>query len=113
MHDITEGGAFGALWEVAAAAGLGLDIDLMKIPVRQETIEVCEVFGINPYELISSGSLLVTTPDGTGLIRALEEAGIPAAIIGKMEDGNDRIIRNGEDRRYLEPPKTDEIYKVV
>ncbi len=112
MHDITEGGVFGALWEVAEAAGMGLDIDLLKIPVRQETIEVCEVFGINPYELISSGSLLVTTPDGTGMIRALEEAGIPAAIIGKMVEGNDRIIRNGEDRRYLEPPKTDEIYKV-
>lgn len=113
MHDITEGGVFGALWEVAEAAGLGLDIDLLKIPVRQETIEVCEVFGINPYELISSGSLLVTTPDGTGLIRALEDAGISAAIIGKMTEGNDRIIRNGEDRRYLEPPKTDEIYKVI
>ena len=113
MHDITEGGVFGALWEVAESAGLGLEIDLLKIPVRQETIEVCEVFGINPYELISSGSLLVTTSDGTGLIRALEEAGISAAIIGKMTEGNDRIIRNGEDRRYLEPPKTDEIYKVI
>lgn len=112
MHDITEGGVFGALWELAEAAGLGLDTDLKKIPIRQETVEICEVFGLNPYELISSGSLLVAAPDGTTLVRRLEEAGIPAAIIGKAVEGNDRIIRNGEEKRFLEPPKTDEIYKV-
>ena len=49
MHDVTEGGIFGALWEMAEASGVGLEIDLKKIPVRQETIEVCEFFGINPY----------------------------------------------------------------
>lgn len=112
MHDITEGGIFGALWELAESAGIGLDIDLKKIPIRQETVEICEVFGLNPYELISSGSLLVAAPDGTRLIRALEDAGIPAAIIGKATEGNDRILRNGEEKRYLEPPKTDEIYKL-
>lgn len=44
MHDITEGGIFGALWEMAEASGVGLEIDLKKIPVRQETIEICEFF---------------------------------------------------------------------
>lgn len=112
MHDITEGGVFGALWELAEAAGIGLDVDLKKIPIRQETVEICEAFGLNPYELISSGSLLIAAPDGTQLIRDLSEAGIPAAIIGKAVEGNDRIIRNGDEKRFLEPPKTDEIYKV-
>lgn len=112
MHDITEGGVFGALWELAEAAGIGLDVDLKKIPIRQETVEICEAFGLNPYELISSGSLLIAAPDGTQLIRDLSDAGIPAVIIGKAVAGNDRIIRNGEEKRFLEPPKTDEIYKV-
>ena len=52
MHDVTEGGIFGALWEMAEASGVGLEIDLKKIPVRQETIEICEFFGINPYCLL-------------------------------------------------------------
>ena len=30
MHDITEGGIFGALWEVAAAGGVGLTVDLKR-----------------------------------------------------------------------------------
>lgn len=113
MHDVTEGGIFGALWEMAESAGVGLDIDLKKIPIRQETVEVCEYFDINPYELISSGSMLMAASDGNGLVRALEAAGIPAVCIGKVTEGNDRVLVSGEERRFLEPPKTDELYKVV
>lgn len=113
MHDVTEGGIFGALWEMAESAGVGLDIDLKKIPVRQETVEVCEYFDINPYELIGSGSMLMAASDGNGLVRALETAGISAVCIGKVTDGNDRVLLSGEERRFLEPPKADELYKVV
>lgn len=113
MHDVTEGGIFGALWEMAEASGVGLEIDLKKIPVKQETIEVCEFFGINPYELISSGSMLMAAPDGNSLVRELEKQGIHAAVVGKAVAGNDRVLVNEEERRFLEPPKTDELYKVV
>lgn len=112
MHDVTEGGIFGALWEMAESSGVGLTIDLKKIPVRQETIEVCEFFGINPYELISSGSMLMATEDGNQLVRDLEKAGIPAVVVGKATAGNDRVLQNAEEQRFLEPPKTDELYKV-
>lgn len=113
MHDVTEGGIFGALWEMAEASGVGLEIDLKKIPVKQETIEVCEFFGINPYELISSGSMLMAAPDGNTLVRELEKQGIHAVVVGKAVAGNDRILINDDETRFLEPPKTDELYKVV
>jgi thiamin-phosphate kinase len=113
MHDVTEGGIFGALWEMAEASGVGLEIDLKKIPVRQETIEVCEFFGINPYKLISSGCMLMAAADGNRLVRELEKEGIPATVIGKATAGNDRVLLNGEERRFLEPPKTDELYEVL
>ena len=112
MHDITEGGVFGALWEMGSGSGTGLDIDLKKIPIRQETVEVCEVLGLNPYILMSSGSMLITTDDGFGLVRKLEQAGIHAAVVGKVTDSNDRILRNGEDTRYLDKPQSDELYKI-
>lgn len=113
MHDVTEGGIFGALWELAESSGVGLEIDLKKIPIRQETIEICEFFGLNPYELISSGSLLMASDDGFDLVRRLEAEHIPAAVIGKVRDGNDRVVINEEERRFLEPPKADELYKVM
>lgn len=113
MHDVTEGGIFGALWEMAESSGVGLEIELKKIPVKQETIEICEFFGINPYELISSGSMLMAAADGNRLVMDLKQAGIASCVIGKATGGNDRVICNEEERRFLEPPKTDELYKVL
>lgn len=113
MHDVSEGGVFSALWQLAESSGVGLEIDLKRIPIRQETIEVCEFFELNPYELISSGSLLMVTDDGFDLVRKLEQQHIPAAVIGKIREGNDRVVINDDERRFLEPPKSDELYKVV
>lgn len=113
MHDVTEGGIFGALWEMAESSGVGLEIELKKIPLKQETVEICEFFDINPYELISSGAMLMAANDGNQLVLDLKKAGIPACVIGKATDGNDRVLLNGEERRFLEPPKTDELYKVM
>ena len=44
-------------------SGVGLDIDLKKIPIRQETVEVCEALGLNPYILMSSGSMMIAADD--------------------------------------------------
>lgn len=113
MHDVTEGGIFGALWEMAEASGVGLEIELKKIPLKQETVEICEFFGINPYELISSGAMLMAAEDGNRLVLDLQKAGIAAVVAGKATEGNDRVLINGEERRFLEPPKTDELYEAL
>lgn len=112
MHDVTEGGIYGALWELAEASGVGLEIDLKAIPVRQETIEICEHFRLNPYQLISSGCMLMTAPDGRKLVRDLEREGVRASLIGRCVEGKAKKILNGEDTAYLERPKTDELYKI-
>lgn len=108
---LREGGVFGGLWQLAAENGVGLVADLKRIPVRQETIEVCEYFDLNPYELMAGGSLLILTENGGELVRALETAGVPAAVIGRTTQGNDRIIRHGEESRFLEPANGDEIFR--
>ena len=113
MHDVTEGGIFGALWEMGEASGTGITACLHKIPVRQETIEVCEVFNINPYMLISSGSLLIGCPNGNQLVEELSMNGIPAAVIGRAVNGNARVVTSGGETRYLGPAASDELYKVV
>ena len=112
MHDVTEGGIFGALWEMGAASGVGITVDLKKIPIRQETIEVCEVFDINPYRMMSSGSMLIGCRNGNLLVEELEKQGIFSAVIGRANDTNDRVIVNGEETRFLEPAGSDELYKI-
>ena len=103
MHDVTTGGIFGALWELAEASGVGLEIELKKIPIRQETVEICEFFDLNPYQLGSTGSLLLAAPDGNRLVLDLKQQGIPAVVIGKATADNDRVVINEDERRFLEP----------
>ena len=89
MHDVTEGGIYGALWEMAEASGIGLEVDLK-----------------------SSGCMLMAAPVGHGLVRELEKEGIHAAVIGRFVEGKAKKILNGEDTAFLERPKTDELYKI-
>ncbi len=113
MHDASEGGILAALWEFSESSGVGLTIDLRKIPIRQETVEVCEFCGANPYTLASSGCLILAADHGECLVRNLEEQGIPAAVIGQITHSRDRLIYNAEEKRYLDKPAQDEIYKYI
>lgn len=112
MHDLSEGGILGGLWEFAQKHSVGLEIDLKKIPVKQEIIEICEFYELNPYALRSGGSLLMAVNNGSNLVWELNKLGIEASVIGRITDGNDRIILNQEEKRYLDLPQTDEIYKI-
>ena len=112
VHDVREGGIFAALWEIAAAANVGLSIDLKNIPIKQHTIEVCEYFNLNPYMLRSGGTMLLACANGARIVEQLKNAGVEAAVIGQTTAGNDRLIRYDDEARFLEPPKTDEYYKV-
>ncbi|MCM1112829.1 MAG: AIR synthase-related protein [Muribaculum sp.] len=112
LHNVSEGGIFAALWELAEGAGVGLTIDLKKLPIRQETVEVCNHCNVNPYTLLSGGCLLMTCADGTQLAEALEAERIPAAVVGKVTAGRDRLILNGEETRYLDRPQPDSLYEI-
>ena len=113
MHDASEGGIFAGLWEMAEGAGVGLTIDMKKLPLRQETVEVCEYCNVNPYELRSGGSLIIASPEGTAVVEALVAEGIPAVIVGRFTDSNERLILNEDEVRYMDRPQRDEIYKSV
>lgn len=112
MHDVSSGGIYGALYELSEAAGVGLEIELRKIPMKQETVEICEYFGLNPYYLASSGSLLMICENGQELVKNLEKEGIFAAVIGRTTGENSKAVINGGEISYLERPKTDEWIKV-
>ena len=115
MHDVTEGGIYGALWEMAEASGVGFEVDLSDIPIRQETVEICEYYGIDPYRLISSGCMLIAAPSEAvdDITEALAAEGIPSSVIGSAVKGNDRIVHYDGETKYIEPPSSDEFHKVL
>jgi hydrogenase maturation factor len=113
MHDVTEGGVFGGLWEIAELGKIGINVDQSKIPIKQETVEICEYYNLNPYKLISSGAMLMIADNGSQLVKALIAKGIDATIIGETTKGKDRVVVGPETKRSLKPADQDEIYKVM
>lgn len=113
LTDLSEGGIYAALWRLSVKAHRGFAVNLMDIPVLQETIEISNYYDIDPYKLRSAGSLLAVTKDADALIGKLEEKGIPAARIGALTDNNDKKLINDEEIRYLDLPQPDELLKII
>ena len=109
MQQITGGGILATLWEMAESSGLGLSVDLKKMAIRQETVEVCEFCHLNPYQLTSAGSVLIFTDRGEELVNHLTEAGVTATVLGRTTKEKARVILGGEEKRFLEKPAPDEL----
>lgn len=112
FYRLGEGGVLAGIWKMAEASQVGLRIDLRKIPIRQETIEICERFDLNPYKIVSGGSLLLGCQDGAELVQAFHKEGVPAEVIGRVHEGNDRLLYSGEITRYLDRPAPDELLEM-
>ncbi|SCZ06920.1 AIR synthase family protein [Alkaliphilus peptidifermentans] len=113
MHDVTEGGILGALWELAEASDLGIEVDINCIPISQETRKISNIMNINPYRLISSGVMLISLEKekANDLIKLLDLEGVKGTIIGRITKGK-RVIVDGGNITPLAEPDTDELYKV-
>jgi len=103
-YPLGEGGILKALWEIADQAGLGVSAELRKLPIRQETVEITELFDLDPYRMDSKGAVLIGTFHGMELTEELKRAGIPATVIGRVSKGPERILYNQEIKRYIEKP---------
>ena len=76
-------------------------------------MEICEFFEINPYQLLSGGALIYVCEDGDRLVAEFEKAGIPAKVVGYLKSGNDKIVTNADESRFLEMPGCDQIHKIL
>ncbi len=84
MHDITEGGIFGAIAELCEGADMGAEIYTNSIPKLDISQKICEFLGVDIYRLISSGSLLITTKDAATLLQKYKEQGLRATVVGRV-----------------------------
>lgn len=112
IRAVSEGGVFAALWDIAVAGNIGFSVDLKKIPLKQQIVEICDYFDINPYMLYGQGALLIATSQGERLVQTLKDEGIAAAVIGYIQDGHDKCIKNDDEVRYLDLPKGNEFLKI-
>jgi len=115
MHDCTEGGVLGAVYEMSFASNLGFELLEDRIPVAKETSYVCSRYGLDPLRLISSGTLLLSVRPGAeeevaGAIRA---AGSKVTAVGTFRKGGRALARRDGKREIVGEPPTDELWKLV
>ena len=113
LINLSAGGIYAALWALAEESGKGFEVELTDIPILQETIEITDYYGINPYQLRSAGAMLAVVREGEEMTEMLEERGIYARVIGHLTDGRDKVICNGEERQSLNRPEADSIAGVL
>ena len=111
MHDITEGGVLGALWEIAEASNLGFKVYDDKMPISEITYKICEKLNIDPLKFISSGSMLITTTNGKGLAEKLKSKGIQATVVGNMTKASGILVKDETSSEVL-PPSRDELFSI-
>ena len=124
MHDITEGGILGAVWEMCQISRTGAEVWEDAIPMHPETEKICRLFDVNPLRLISSGSMIIIVPKDkrAEMEEAMKAAGVDASVIGIIKEESDGICMArhtltcgsgcmGRIKVKIDPPYADEIYK--
>lgn len=109
---VLEGGIYRALWELAKKAGIGLEISIEDIVIKQPTIELCEKYDLNPYQLLSGGCILIATNQGRKLADTLQRREIQARIIGHTTASREKLIYRQGKAGNLEASRHDELYKI-
>ncbi|EOD00473.1 AIR synthase family protein [Caldisalinibacter kiritimatiensis] len=114
MHDITEGGVLGAVWEASKAIKKGVLINKTDIPIAESTKKICDFYNIDPLRLISSGSMLIVCGnEKVDIIKQeLRKNSIVITVIGEVTESG-VFMKDGDEIEEIAPPESDELYKVI
>jgi hydrogenase expression/formation protein HypE len=107
MHDATECGIWGGLYEVAKAAKLGVRVEKERILIEDCVMEICNYFKIDPFASISEGTLIITcrAHKAEDVVKVLSKKGIKASIVGELirpEEGM-VLVSNGKEQKLEHP----------
>lgn len=114
MHDATECGIWGGLYEIAQAANLGVRVEKERIVVEDLVPEICHYFGIDPYASISEGTLIISCREhgADKIVKALSKKGIASSVVGELINPKHGMIlvEKGKEKK-LEHPIVDPFWK--
>ncbi len=113
VYQMGEGGLNKAMYQLGKDSGIGFTIFHEDIPVRQESIEVCEHFDLDPWSLFSSGSVLIVSEHSRELMERIKSLGIVVNRVGYMTAGKDKFISHKTINSRVNRPAPDGILKVL
>jgi hydrogenase expression/formation protein HypE len=107
LHDATECGVWGGLFEIAQASHLGVRIEKEKIVLEDTATEICRYFGIDPFASISEGTLLLSCRPhkADAIVEALSLKGIKSSVVGELTDAAQGmvLVDQGKEKKLVHP----------
>ncbi len=113
IYPLGEKGINKTIWDIASTNHIGIFIEINKIPIKLETVEITDYYSINPYELESIGATLIATKNSRLMMKKLNENSIDSCIIGKTTREKKVMIYGDNVKRTLKPPKNDSIVNLT
>jgi len=113
MHDCTEGGVLGAVFEMSLASRVGFELEEGKVPVAPETAELCRRHAMDPLKLIGSGALLLSVEKGREqqVVSALSP--VRATTVGTFKKSGRTLVRKDGSRTTLREAPEDELWRAL
>ena len=108
MRDATRGGISAVLNEWSKASGVGIEIDEDRLPVSDEVVGLCEIFGFEPVDLANEGTfvLAVGEKDAKKAEEILKTFNKNASVIGEAVSGDKVVLKSPwGTKRVIELPK--------
>ena len=112
LTEVKKGGFLTGLYELSTMCGTGFELDLRSVPIRQETVEICELLEVNPYHLYGGKCLIAIVPEGGSALEKLKAAGISAHLTGHTTDKKAHILFNDGTESHLNRPEPDELERL-
>ena len=110
MHDATECGVWGGLFEMAQASQVGMQVDMEKIILQEDIEKICQLFDIDAYSSISEGTLVISCRPHKSqeVLNRLNDKGILCSIVGEfVEKENGLYYFQNNKKIKLKHPKVD------
>ena len=110
MHDVTEGGVLGGIYEMATASNCGVNINNDVLPIGDVQQSVCDVFNIDPRFVVGAGSMIIAVQDGEKekVLQRLTDNQIEATVVGYFtENGTEKTLYDNGIATPLIHPGTD------
>lgn len=119
MHDVTEGGVLGAVWELCQGGQVGALLYEKKIPVKEVTKKLGKVMDFDYLRLISSGAMVIIADSDRvdPIVRKCKAVGIDVTEIGEILSKEEGCYierfdseRKTTETREIDPPGSDHLY---
>jgi len=110
IFKMSEGGLYSCLWDAWSTLNTGFDVDVLRIPLYQESIEICNYLMVNPYEISSPSSFAVVVRYGgiyDEILELVHKNGLDITVkrVGILTNKKAKRLLNSDEVRFLDKPK--------